>query len=210
MNIVVEATRKLEEQLRESGCEDGIVRIETLPGCTLCQYEKGACMNASFGGRSAEFVTFDPVRATTRISFMFGATLEKTTQRIAACAIINVITGFLCLSRKLHACAPEHHGRCATELRERCKGLRIYNIGEIYHKEVLDGLSFVQDPEMADLFLVTGEGLVSPDGLGHVSRYRGKKPMIFVAPSTAGICSVLDLDHWCPYGGVEIAERGGT
>ncbi|MDD1711716.1 MAG: hypothetical protein LUQ69_00940, partial [Methanoregulaceae archaeon] len=107
MNIVVEATRKIEEQLRESGCEDGIVRIDTLPGCTLCQYEKGACMIASFGGRSAEFVTFDPVRATTRISFMFGATLEKTTQRIAACAIINVITGFLCLSRKLHACAPE-------------------------------------------------------------------------------------------------------
>jgi hypothetical protein len=210
MNPVVDAIRKLEEQLRESGCEDGIVRIETLPGCTLCQYEKGACMNASFGGRSAEFVTFDPVRATTRISFMSGATLEKTAQRIAACVIINAITGFLCLSRKLHACAPEYHGRCAAELRERCTGRQIFCIGEIYHREVLAGLSFVQEPDTADLFLVTGEGLVSPDGTGLVSRYRGKKPMLFVAPSTAGICSVLDLDHWCPYGGVEIAGVRGT
>jgi hypothetical protein len=63
---------------------------------------------------------------------------------------------------------------------------------------------------MADLFMVTGEGLVSPEGIGLVERYRGKKPMLFVAPSTAGICSVLDIDHWCPCGGVGIAGRRGT
>jgi hypothetical protein len=167
-------------------------------------------MIASFGGRSAEFVTFDPVRATTRISFMFGATLGKTAQRIAACALINVITGFLCFSRKLHACAPEHHGRCAAELVIHCQGRRIFCIGEIYHAEVLQSLVFVPEPDMADLFIVTGEGLVSPGGIGLIERYRGKKPMLFVAPSTAGICSVLDIDHWCPWGGVEIAGRRGT
>jgi hypothetical protein len=210
MNPVVDAVRRIEEQLRESGCEDGIVRIDTLPRSILCQYEKGACMIASFGGRSAEFVTFNPVRATTRISFMYGASLEKTAQRIAACAIINVITGFLCFSRRLHACAPECHGRCAAELALRCGSRRIFCIGELYHKEMLKGLSFVGEPDMADLFLVTGEGLVSPDGIGIVSRYLGEKPMLFLAPSTAGICSMLDLDHWCPYGGVEIVRGRGT
>lgn len=210
MNPVVEAIGKLEEQLRESGCEDSVVRIDTLPGGNLCQYEKGACMIASFGGRSAEFVTFEPVRAATRISFMYGATLEKTAQRIAACAIINVITGFLCFSRKLHACAPEHHGSCAAELVRYCKGRQIFPIGEIYHKEVLKNLSFVQDPDPADLFLVTGEGLVSPEGIALIERYHGKKPMLFVAPSTAGICSLLDIDHWCPFGGAGIAGSRGT
>jgi hypothetical protein len=210
MNPVAEAIGRLEEQLRESGCEDGVVRIDTLPGAILCQYEKGACMIASFGGRSAEFVTFEPVRATTRISFMYGATLGKTAQRIAACALINVITGFLCFSRKLHACAPEHHGRCAAELVLYCQGRRIFCIGEIYHAEGLQHLVFVPEPDMADLFMVTGEGLVSPEGIGLVERYRGKKPMLFVAPSTAGICSVLDIDHWCPCGGVGIAGRRGT
>ena len=210
MNPVVDAIGRLEEQLRESGCEDGVVRIDTQPGCTLCQYEKGACMVASFGGRSAGFVTFHPVRATTRISFMYGATLEKTAQRIAACAIINVITGFLCFSRKLHACAPEYHGRCAAELVLHCRSRRIFCIGELYHKEALEGLSFVQEPGMADLFMVTGEGLVSPDGIGLISQNHEKKPMLFLSPSTAGICGVLDLDHWCPYGGVEIVRNRGT
>lgn len=209
MNIVSEAATRLGDRIFGSGCEDGIVQIDTRPGIPLCQYEKGACMVSVFGGCSAEFVTFDPVRATTRISFLQGSTLDKVMQRIAACAVINAVTGFLCLSRRLHACAPQHHPRCAAALAERCRGLRVFCVGVLFRQDALGNLSFVEDPDSADLFLVTGEGLVSPEGTDLVTRYRGEKPLLFVAPSTAGICSILDMEHWCPFGGTDFAGVGG-
>lgn len=210
MNLVAEAAEQLVERLRGSGCEEGIVKIDSRPDCTLCQYEKGACMIASFGGRSAEFVTFEPVRVTTRVSFLKGSALEKTVQRIAACAVINAVCGFLCLARRLSACDPGHHQACAAMLAGHCRNKRIFCVGEVYHREVLSGLSFVGEPGVADIILVTGEGLVSPEGVELVSAYRGKKSMLLLSPSTAGIASLLGLDHWCPYGGAESACPGGA
>ena len=41
-------------------------------------------MVASFGGKTAEFVTDNPIRARTKISFMFGAPLDTPQTRSAA------------------------------------------------------------------------------------------------------------------------------
>ena len=97
MDIITKAVRHLENRIHGSGSEEGIVTIETNPETVICQYERGACLRATYGGRSAEFVTMEPIVARTRIGFMFGATLEKLPQRAAACAIMNVATGFFCL-----------------------------------------------------------------------------------------------------------------
>lgn len=202
MDLIVEAVNRLEEQLRESGCEDGVVRIDLDPDVVICQYEKGGDMVASFGGRSAEFVTYDPIRATTRISFLYGARLEKTAQRAAACAIINVVTGFLCFSRRLRACSPERHAACRSELADYCHGKRVGTIGRVYGLELIPGMERTEDPGSADLILVTGEGLISPEGGRLLASYGEEKPMLFLSPSTAGVANLLGCDHWCPYGGM--------
>ena len=77
MDIVADSVIRLEEIIHHSGCEETGVRLDVDPDAKTCQYERGACMIASFGGRSAEFVTDDPIRAMTKISFMFGAPLEN-------------------------------------------------------------------------------------------------------------------------------------
>jgi len=117
MDLVRNAIKRLESRLEGSGSEEGVVRIDTDPDRIICQYEKGACLRATFGGRSSEFVTMDPLTATTRIGFMFGAGLEKPNQRAAACAILNVVAGFFCISRVLKSCLPESHPQCLAALR---------------------------------------------------------------------------------------------
>ncbi len=80
MDLIRTAIKRLESRLEGSGSEEGVVRIDTDPDRITCQYETGACLRATYGGRSAEFVTMDPLTATTRIGFMFGAGLEKPNQ----------------------------------------------------------------------------------------------------------------------------------
>ncbi len=109
MDIIVDSVKKIHTFLRDSGCEEGVVLLEVDPDIVYCQYDKGACMVATFGGRSAEFVTQDPVRAQTKISFMFGADLNTLRSRSAACSIVNVAAGFFCLSRILHSCRECSH-----------------------------------------------------------------------------------------------------
>ena len=136
MIIIEKATQELEKRIKGSGCEEGIVSLSVDPETKTCQYDNGACMIASYGGRSAEFVTFDPTRANTRISFMFGAELETPGVRAAACAIINAFTGFLCMNRVLHSCSPECHGPCLTQLEERVKGKRVAICGDFQKTRV--------------------------------------------------------------------------
>ena len=107
MDIITDSVKKIAMLLKNSGCEEGSVVLDVDPGIKYCQYDKGACMVATFGGRSAEFVTHDPIRARTKISFMFDAALETLRSRAAAGSIINVATGFFCISRILHSC-PEY------------------------------------------------------------------------------------------------------
>ena len=125
MILVKKAIQEFERRIEGSGCEEGIIALSVDPDCRPCQFDQGACMIASYGGRSAEFVTFEPTRAKTRISFMFGASVDTLATRAAACAILNAATGFLCMNRVLRSCSPGCHEPCLNKLKERLEGKRV-------------------------------------------------------------------------------------
>jgi hypothetical protein len=200
MDIVIDAVPKLQDTLRHSGCEDGPVVLRVDPGVVPCQYEKGACMEAGFGGRTGEFVTFDPIRATTKIEFMFGARLDTPATRGAACAVLNVVTAFLCLSRGVRACPVSCHPACRQELTAKLRTTRVYCIGPIPQAMQQTGDFVVNNPDDADYILVNNEGLIA-EGTGDlIEKYRKNKTVLLLGPSTAGIASLEKLERFCPYG----------
>jgi len=199
MDIIQNAITKLEARIQGSGAEEGIVTLDTDPDRVTCQFEKGACLRARYGGRSAEFVTMDPLTATTRIGFMFGAPLEKLPQRAAASAILNVAAGFFCISRVLKACPPESHRECRAALLREIGSMRVYPVGMVPNAAE-HFPSRAESPGEADILLVTGDGMIQP-GFGEtVARFRGEKEIIFLSPSTAGVSALHGCAHWCPFG----------
>ena len=58
----------------------------------------------------------------------------------------------------------------------------------------------VEDPETADIILVSGNGMFSGDGIDLIERYRGTRRIILVGPETAAVASLLEMEHWCPFG----------
>jgi hypothetical protein len=200
MDIIRESVTKIKDILEHGGCGDGDVLLEVNPDARNCQFEKGACMTASFGGRTADFVTFDPVRARTKTSFMYGAPLDTPSTRGAASVIVNVVTGFFCLSRVLHACTESFHAPCLGELIQEIGGKKICCIGsmpEIEHHFI--GM-VVTDPDSADVILISGEGMIT-EGTGDlITRYNGKKRILCIGSSVAGVSRLHLLEHWCPYG----------
>lgn len=198
MDIIIDSVNKLQEHLRHSGCEEAGVRLDVNPDAKPCQYERGACMVATFGGRSAEFVTDDPIRVMTRISFLAGAALDTPKTRAAACAIINVALGFFCLSRVSHACPVSAHLACRNELSAELAGRTVYCIGTMPSGGA-DVQHITNDPERADVILTNGEGLIA-EGTGDIIAARnGSARILCLGPSTAGVARLQQLEHWCPY-----------
>jgi hypothetical protein len=199
MDILVDSVKKIHTLLKDSGCEEGIVLLEVDPDVVYCQYDRGACMVATFGGRSAEFVTQDPVRAQTKISFMFGVALDTPRLRSAACSIVNVAAGFFCLSRILHSCPKSSHTDCRNQLHHEIMGKRIFCIGSMSSvTEVRDYR--VHGPDAADVILINGEGIIA-EGTGTIIRnYNGTTRIICIGPSTAGVARLNQIEHWCPFG----------
>ena len=200
MDIVLDAVKRLQDILLHSGCEDGPVVLRVNPDTVPCQFEKGACMEACFGGRSGEFVTFDPLRATTKVEFMFGAPLDSPAQRGAACAILNVVTAFLCLSRTVRACPASRHAACMQDLKTRTGTGKVFLSGSIPSLEHEMSRFIVQDPGSADIILINGEGTIEPGTGDIVSKYRENKTVLVLGPSTAGISSLEKIERFCPYG----------
>ena len=122
MDIITESVKKIEALLEHGGCMDAGVLLDVDPDAVICQFERGASMSASFGGKSADFATYDPIRARTKVSFMFGAPLDTAPVRGAACAIINVVLGFLCMSRVLHSCPESCHVSCRDQMLQEIAG----------------------------------------------------------------------------------------
>lgn len=200
MNLIGKAIEKLESEISGSGCESGIVVLQRNADKPMCQYVRGVNLECEFGGRTAEIVTNDPIQAKTRISFMFGATLDTPQKRTAACAILNATGSFLCLVRPVHACSTESHASCLERLQKELEGSSIYLIGRMpFFEEYLKN-QLTADPEEADIFLVCGDGLFSAEKDPLIDRYMAEKRMIFLGPTTSGIAAMLDLEHWCPYG----------
>ena len=200
MDIIIDSVNKLAEIIRHSGCEEGGVRLEVDADVKPCQYERGACMVASFGGRSAEFVTDDPIRAMTKISFLTGAPLDTPATRGAACAIINVALGFFCLSRVCHACPVSAHDSCRKQLYEKLSGHTIHCIGTMPVIASDMRQYITKDPQNADIILINGEGIIAK-GTGDVITYPDvSKRILCLGPSTAGVARLGQWEHWCPYG----------
>jgi hypothetical protein len=200
MDLLVDAIRKLEEKAKGSGCEDGTVVLRVDPQKKYCQYERGACMEAVFAGRVAEFITDNPIRATTRAGFMFGAPLEKPAQRAAAAAITNALAGFFCISRVMRSCDPECHARCLAGLREKVGGSSAFVLGDSEVLSEVYGKKAGQGPGDAGTVLVTGEGMISPGAGDLLEGSSGTRKVIFIGPSTSGVASLENIPHWCPFG----------
>jgi hypothetical protein len=200
MSVIEESVNLLEDRIQGTGCEDGAVNISVDPDSAKCQYEHGVCMVAAFGGKTAEFITDDPTRATTKISFMFGAKFGNPRIRAAACVIINVLMGFLCINRVLHACTPDHHKACLNELKEKIGGRKVRLIGFSQRLDQELRASIVDNIEDANIILVNGEGLVSDQGAGLIPVSAPGNEMLFLGPSTSGVAVIQKFPHWCPYG----------
>ena len=200
MSFLNDAIRRLEHVLADSGCENGIVDLSVNYNADVCQYPRGVCMEGHFGGRTGQFVTSEPIRARTRISFMFGAPLTDQKQRGAASAIINAVSAFLCLARKLRPCTPDCYAPCLADLSREIGRKRIYPVGPMPVIERAFKDRIVDSPEEADILLVAGEGMTTDAGIACIDGCRGNKRIIFLGPSTAGVSGLLNLEHWCPYG----------
>lgn len=200
MDIIQESVKKIHDILEQGGCAEEDVLLTVSPDTKNCQFEKGACMTASFGGRTADFITFDPIRARTKISYLFNASLDTPSTRGAASAIVNVVTGFFCLSRVLHACVESSHAPCLGELAQEIRGKRVYCMGNMPEIEHQFRGMVVPDPDMADVILISGEGMIA-EGTGDlIEQYEGKKQVLCIGSSVAGVSRLHQLEHWCPYG----------
>ena len=131
---------------------------------------------------------------------MYDAPLDTPSTRGAASVIVNVVTGFFCLSRVLHACKESSHAPCLGELKREIGGKRVCCIGSIPEIEGQFGGMVVPDPEMADVILISGEGMIA-EGTGDlIEQYKGEKQVLCIGPSVAGVSRLHMLEHWCPYG----------
>ena len=200
MNLIGKAVSKLESMVQGSGCEDGAIVLKRNSDAPKCQYERGVCIEAHFGGCHGQVVTDYPIQATTRLSSMFSSSLGSPEERSAACAILNAVTGFLCIARKLHACSKESYIPCLSELHNEVAGLRIFcnGISPLIEREF--AAHMIKDPQQADVIFIVSDGLITTLSLENVESFRSKKRMIFIGPNFPGICSLLGLEHWCPYG----------
>jgi hypothetical protein len=200
MDLIIETVNKLETLMKDSGCEDSRVVLDVRSDTVNCQFERGACMTAVFGGRNADFITYDPIRATTKISFMFGTPLDTPPVRGAAAATVNVTTGFFCLSRILHSCPESSHKECHRQLAHELGGKRIFCRGSMPAVEAAFRSTIVTHPQDADVILINGEGIIEP-GTGEIIRNAGETDRILcLGPSTAGVARLNQLLHWCPFG----------
>lgn len=184
--------------VEDCGIAENPVVLEQEHEILKCAYEQGALLRVTFGGRSAGISTNDPVRTTTKPSFMFGASLGKPALRSAAAGILNAITGFLCTSRKLHACLPESHQPCKKELESRIAGKKIWCCGAMDQIRESFASQLVASPHEADLILITSDGMID-DEIGIIPEEPDEK-FLFVGPSTAGVAVLTHGCHYCPYG----------
>jgi hypothetical protein len=199
MTLLLEAARKLEDTVHGSGCEDGIATLKRRPDAPRCQFERGAMIEASFGGRTAQVVTESPVQTQTRLSSLFGQDLPSPELRTAALAIVDVVAGFLCIGRRFHACDPACHGPCMEELHEEIGGRKIFT--PVHLPVITRELAPLVTPEAGDagILVVNGEGLVREEG-SELREQAEDRGILLLGPSTEGVASLLALPHWCPYG----------
>jgi hypothetical protein len=199
MTLLLEAAKRLEETVHGSGCEDGVATLKRNPDAPRCQFERGAMIEASFGGKTAQVVTESPVQTSTRVSSLFGSDLPSPELRTAALAIVNVVAGFLCIGRRFHACDPDCHGPCLEELREESGARRIFTPVNVPVLSQELAPLITENASDAGILVVTGEGLIREEN-SELREQAADRGILLLGPSTEGVASLLALPHWCPYG----------
>ena len=200
MTLLREAVGLMEEAIHGSGCEDGAVTLRRDPDAPRCQFERGASLEASFGGRTAHVVTGSPVQTETRLSSLFDRDLPEPELRTAALGILSAVAGFLCLARRVHACDPACHGPCLKELGDEIRGRGIFTPVDIpVLSRDLAPLSS-GGAGGAEILVIAGETLIREEELGDLRDLAMGRGMLLLGPSTSGVASLLSLPHWCPYG----------
>lgn len=200
MSVFEEARDVFQQSVCGSGCDDGTVVLQRCPDAPTCQYQRGVCIEAAYGGKNAQISSNFPISATTRVSFLFGAELDTPEKRTAAAAIMTVVMNFLCLARIARSCLPASFGPCRSYLEDELRGMRIFCSG--FRHESVDALALdmVEDPEHADVILISGNGLFSGQIIDILERYRTTRRIILVGPETVAAASLLEMEHWCPFG----------
>ena len=207
MTLLLDAVQRLEETIFGSGCEDGAAVLRRDPDVPRCQFERGADLLASFGGRTARVVTSAPVQTSTRLSSLFGREFTGPEERTAALGIVNAASGFLCLSRRLHACDPGCHGACLAGLKEEIDDRRPFSPVQVPVISREFSANLAEDPAAAGVLLVTGEALILEEG-GDLAGRAAVGGFLLLGPSTAGVAALLGLPHWCPYGRLDAGAGG--
>ena len=200
MTVMDEARDAFDRSVCGTGCDDGTVVLQRCPDAPLCQYQRGVCIEAVYGGRKAQVTSNFPVSATTRVSFLSGAVLNTPEKRTAAAAIMNVVMAFLCLTRTSRSCLPECYAPCRSYLEDELRGLRVFCSGFRHESTGMLDLDMVEDPGQAEVILVSGNGLFAGQGADILDRTRGTRRTVLVGPETAAVATLLEMEHWCPFG----------
>ena len=119
MDLIIDSVKKSKFFLKDSGCEEGWVMSWMLTQTLVyCQFDKGACMAATFGGgvQSLSPMTPSGQRQKSRLCSMQPSTHLQP--GAAACSMVNVAAGFFCLSRILHSCPESSHTECLKQLEQ--------------------------------------------------------------------------------------------
>ncbi|HDR73051.1 MAG TPA: hypothetical protein ENN85_03955 [Methanoculleus sp.] len=200
MTVMEEARDAFQQSVCGTGCDDGMVVLRRCPDAPTCQYQQGACIEAVYGGKNAQVASNYPISASTRVSFLFGAQFDSPQKRTAAAAIMNVVMNFLCLARISRSCLPASFDPCRSYLEDELRGMRVFCSGFRDRPTGTLGLDVVDDPEHADVLLISGNGVFSGQGLAILERYRTNRRIIMVGPETAAAAALLKIEHWCPFG----------
>ncbi|NLX49333.1 MAG: hypothetical protein GXY82_05570 [Methanospirillum sp.] len=200
MNLFARAAEALCARTAGTGTEDGTVVISRNHDEPTCPFERGVPLEATFGGRTAQFVTGAPVEARVRVSMLFGAPLEGERERSAAGAVINAVAGFFGFARNVRSCNPDCRSQCLARFAAETACDRTFLVGASPVLERALAGRLVEEAERADLLVVLGHGLASGEGLACVEEACGCREVLMVGPSTAGTAALLELPHWCPYG----------
>ncbi len=200
MNLFVQAAERLRARVEGTGAEDGAIEIVRNHDVLVCPYERGVPLEASYGGRVAQFVTGAPIEARVKVSMLFGAPLAGEPERSAAGAVINVVAGFFGFARNLRGCEIKDRPPCLRQLTAGTAGRSVHLVGQSPLLEHAFADRLTDQPGEAGVLLVLGHGLVTDAGMARIESAGPGTKVLMVGPSTGGTAALVDLPHWCPYG----------
>jgi hypothetical protein len=197
MQLIHHLVKRIQTLTDGCGYENNKITLSTQADQNdRCPYETGTIMTVTFGGRNTYFSSTHPMDAITKPEYMYSASLTKPAHRASAAAIISGVAGFLCFSRIYGACDTACHQQCIEQMKTQIGTKKIHCIGEM--KEIREQIQsqIVPDPHEAEFILLT------VDGINEGTQYDASSqiPMICIGPSAGGIASLLEREHFCPYG----------